>query len=139
MVFQPVVCLGASALTSFGCSIILGVVIVLFFQCMSALLNPVNSTRGGIKWPLVAYTVVMFSIVTLSNAIGLDIRSISYIDNREFPGVDGELPPGPVGYENLIIFEAISILPSITFFLNNWLADGFLVSRVKLMSPRCLT
>lgn len=95
---------------------------------MSALLNPVDSTRGGIRWPLVAYTFVMFSIVTLSNAIGLDIRSVSYVDNREFPGVDWELPPGPVGYENLIVYEAISVLPSITFFVNNWLADGFLVN-----------
>jgi hypothetical protein len=124
----------ASVCTHFG-SFILGIIIVLFFQCMSALLNPVDGTRGRIKWPLVAYTVVVFSIVTLSNAIGLDVRSISYVDNREFPGIDGELPPGPAGYENLLTLEAI-ILPSVTFFLNNWLADGFLVNCIGPMSAR---
>ena len=126
-------------LTSSVRSIIPGIVVILFFQCMSALLNPVDSTRGGIKWSLVAYTVIMFSIVTLSTAMGLDLQSVSYISNREFPGVEGELPPGPAGYQNLLILEAISIIPSITFFLNNWLADGFLVNYVKPTFLICLT
>jgi hypothetical protein len=106
---------------------------------MSALLGPIGSKWQGIKWSLVAYTVVMFAIVTLSTAVGLDLQSVSYVDNREFPGVDGELPPGPAGYQNFIILEAVSTIPSITFFLNNWLADGFLVNCVKPMLPRCLT
>lgn len=29
----------------------------------------------------------------------LDILSFSYIDNREFPGVEGVAPSGPLGYQ----------------------------------------
>jgi hypothetical protein len=72
---------------------ILGILIVLFFQCMAALFNPANRRREGIKWGLVSYTVVMFSFVTVFTAMNLNIQSISYIDNREFPGVEGVLPP----------------------------------------------
>ena len=81
--------------------IILGVVIVQFFQCMSALLN---RTRRDIKWVLVAHTVTMFSCVTTGTAGGLYIQSI---DNREFPGSD-VMPPGPVGYEYLIATDPSS-------------------------------
>lgn len=109
-------------------AILYGIVIVLFFQCMGALLNPVNRTRG-IKWALVAHTAAMFSFVTIYTAINLDIQSISYIDNREFPGVDSIPWPGPVGYQTLITSKAISVVPTIVFVLNTWLADGLLLYR----------
>lgn len=103
---------------------------MLFFQCMTALFNPVNRRREGIQWGLVAYTTAMFAIVTVFTAMNLDIQSISFIDNREFPGIVGILPPGPLGYQFLIYSKVISIVPNIMFLLNNWLADGFLVSPV---------
>jgi hypothetical protein len=106
----------------------LGIVIVLFFQCMGALLNPVNRAKGGIKWSFVAHTTAMFSFVTIFTVTTLDIRSISYIDNRDFPGEDGVFPPGPVGYLFLTYSNAISITPKVMFLLNNSLADGLLVS-----------
>jgi hypothetical protein len=93
---------------------------------MSALINPISRTRG-IKWWLVAHTVTMFSLVTVYNAINLHIQSISYIDNREFPGVDGGLP-GPFGYQFYIYSEAISVVTTATFPFNQWIADGLLVS-----------
>ena len=117
-----------------ACSIcILGIVTILFFQCMSALLDPANnSRRKGIKWGLVVHTTVMFSLATVATAMGLNLQSISHVDNREFPA-DGQFPPGPIGYKFLIYTKAISLVPNLTFQLNQWLADGLLVSFV--LSP----
>ena len=107
-----------------------GVVIVLFFQCIRALLNRGRRTSTGIKWGLVAHTVAMFFFLTLSTAGGLHIQSISYIDNRQFdPGVNGGMP-GPLGYQSLIYPSAINVISNAMFPLNQWLADGLLVSQV---------
>ena len=95
---------------------------------MAALLDPVNRKRERIKWGLVAYTVAMFSIVTAQTAIDLHIQSIGYIDNREFPGIEAQVPPGPIGYQIFISRKVLPILSRVTFFLNAWLADGLLVS-----------
>ena len=94
---------------------------------MSAFLNPTHGRREGIKWGPVTYTCAMFSFVTIFTAMNLDIQSISFIDNREFPGIPDVLPPGPLGYQFLIYSKAISIVPNLMFLLNNWLADGLLV------------
>ena len=58
----------------------------------------------------------------------LNVQSISYIDDRGFPGVKGLLIPGPAGYQFSIAAEAIVVVQNVFFVLNNWLADGFLVS-----------
>lgn len=111
-------------------AIFYGIVIVLFFQCMYALLRPANRKGGGIRWWLVAHTVAMFSFATIYTALNLDIQSNSYIDNREFPGSpDGSSPPGPFGYQYYIYSRAIDVVPSVVFALNNWLADGLLLYR----------
>jgi hypothetical protein len=119
-------------------SVILGIVIVLFVRCMAALLNPANRTWGGIKWPLVAHTVAMFSFVTVLTAITFENQSDSYIDNREFPGTDA-LPPGPLGYEFLIYSRRTSVVPTLMFLLNNWLADALLASSAFNSVDRLLT
>ena len=97
---------------------------------MGALLNPVNRAWGGIKWPLVVHTVAMFSFVTIYTAMNLNLQSISYIDNREFPG-GGLLFSGPLGYQSHIYSKAMSVVPNAMFLLNNWLADGLLASSVS--------
>jgi len=107
---------------------ILGIVIVLFFQCMAGLLNSLHRRMEGIKWGIISYTLALFSFVTVYTAMNLNIESVSYIDNRDFPGVKGMLPPGPLGYRSFIYSDALSITPNVMFFLNNWLADAFLVS-----------
>lgn len=113
---------------SAGC-IILGIVTVLFFQCIGALFDPLNRTRSrGIKWGLVVHTTVMFLLLTVATAMGLNLQSISHIDNREF--LTNQFPPGPIGYKFLIYSKAISLVPNLTFQLNQWLADGLLVSFV---------
>lgn len=96
---------------------------------MSSLLNPTNRVRGGIKWGLLAHTAAMFSFLTLGVAMRLDIPSISYIENRAFPGTD-TFPPGPYGYEWLLDDKAVDVVPSVVFLMNTYLADGFLVSSV---------
>ena len=111
--------------------VILGVVMILFFRCIGALFNPVNRTERGVKWGLVAHTTAMFSFITVYTATGLDLQSISYINKRAFPGVDGVLSPGPLGYQFLIYSNAINVVPTLMFQLNNWLADGLLVSSIR--------
>jgi len=117
----------ASVLNSF-IRFIPGVLVVLFFKCIVALFNPVNRRRDGVKWGLVFYTVAMFSFATALTGMTLHIKSISYIDNREFPGIEGVLPPGSHGYQLFIRPRALSIIPGFLPLLNDWLADGLLVN-----------
>jgi len=118
----------------FVSAIFYGIVVMLFFQCVATLLDPANRRKEGIKrWGLIAYVVVMFSFVTVYTGMGSDILSISFIDNREFPGVGNTFPPGPVGYQYSIYSEAISLIPSIMFLFNNWLADGLLLYRCYIL------
>ena len=123
-----------SVLTSFVRSI-LGIVIVLFFKSLAALFDPVHRRGGPVKWGLVTYTVVMFLLVTIGTALQLDTHSISYINNRGFPGVEGVLSPGPLGYQQFINPEAIAIIQNVVSNLNNWLADGFLVCSSLMPGP----
>jgi len=98
--------------------------IVLFFKCMTALLNPVYRRGEGFKWGLVSYTVVLFSLATVDTAMNLNIESIAHIDNRNFPGAI----PGLIGYFDSISLKAVNIVPNVAYVVSNWLADGFLVS-----------
>ena len=107
----------------------LGIVVALFFQCMATLLNPANPIRKGIIWALMAHTVALFLFVTIAFGIDLDYLSIEYIDNREFPGND-EFPPGPLGYDDLVTLEVTATVLGAMFPLNQWLADGLLVSPI---------
>ena len=102
---------------------------MLFFKCMTALLSPVYRRGDRIKWGLVSYIVIMFSLATVLTGMDLNVQSISHIDNRDYPGVDGLIWPGPYGYYTIIYFKPINFIPTVAFVLNNWLADGFLVSR----------
>ena len=118
---------------------ILGALIVLFLQCMTALFNPVHRRREGIKWGPVSYTVIMFLSATVFTAVNLNIQSISFIDNREYrlvftTAVDSnELPGppsmllGPLGYQWSILTDALSVTLHLMFLLNYWLANGLLV------------
>ena len=121
--------------------IALGIVIILFFQCMSALLDPVNRTKGEINWKFMAHTAAMFSFATIYIAMNLNIQSISFVDNREFPGITTSdvLPPGPVGYQWFLRSKPIGVATTPMIVLNNWLANGLLVSVSDLTPPRRLT
>ena len=99
---------------------ILGIVVALFFQCMATLFDPVHHRGEGIKWGVISYTVIMFSFATVFTATNLNIQALSHIDNREWTG-------GPLNYQEIFSPDALSIIPTVVFLLNNWLADGFLV------------
>lgn len=111
-------------------TVLYGFVIVLFFRCMNALLDPM---KGTIKWGLAAHTMAMFALVTVATAITLHIQAISYIDGREFPGTPDSPPPGPLGYQGHIYSDAISVVSNVAFLLNNWLADGLLLYRCYII------
>jgi hypothetical protein len=96
---------------------------------MSPLLDPVHHTTKGFKWGLVAHTVAMSLTSTIGFAINRNRFSNSFIDHREFPGVEG-YNSGPTGYWDFIVSNrgAVVDVSYIMFPLNQWLADGFLVS-----------
>ena len=118
-----------------SCSIFhLGIVIALFFQCMSALLYPADrmgAHRGIRQWWLVAHAVAMFLIVTVCIASDFSFLSTCYIENREYPG-NGFLAPGPFGYQFYLYLSPVTIIRVIAFSLNQWLADGLLVSPASI-------
>ena len=97
---------------------------------MIALLHPTNRANGGTRWELVAHTAATFTFVTIYTAMTLHIQSISYIDNREFPGTNDVLAPGPLGYQDSISSRAISIVPDLMSLLSQWLADSLMVGSV---------
>ena len=119
-------------------SVVPGIVIALFFQCMTALLGSTNRMRKGYSWGLVAHTVALFSVATMSLAIDLFFLSVAYIDAREFPGADG-LPSGPLGYLVLPKFLVLASISNSVIQVNQWLVDGLLVSPMLKSRPKCLT
>jgi len=114
------------------CAIFYGIVVILFFQCLSALLNPVSYTKGRLRWLLVIHIGAMFTFVTVFTAINLNIISTSYIDNRKFPN---DPYPGPLGYQVLAYSETSGIVSTVMFLLNSWLADGLLLYRCYIIYP----
>lgn len=96
---------------------------------MGALLGPTHRT-GFVKWGLVTHTGAMFSFLTIMMTLFLHVQSISYIDNREFPGAPSAPWVGTVAYQLFIYNKAINVIPFVIFLLNNWLADGLLVRPV---------
>ena len=74
--------------------------------------------------------MLMFSFLTIPAALDLNVTSITYIDDREFPGNE-EFPPGPIGWLRILGAKAIGTIFTVMFPLNQWLADGLLVSPVQ--------
>ena len=89
---------------------------------MTALLNPVSRKVDGIKWGLVSYTVVMFSVVTVATVVTCDYISLGFIDNRASPG------GRPLTYLMFMAPKALGFIPTLMGLLNYWLADALLVS-----------
>ena len=106
---------------------------MLFFQCITALLNHAHRREEGIKWWPVFYTVAMFSFVTLYTAINLHIQSNSFIDHRG--GISSAPGSWPLNYQVRIRETALGLAPNVMFNLNNWLADGLLVGPLLDAAP----
>ena len=101
---------------------------------MAALFDPVHRRGEHIKWGLISYTVAIFSSLTIHNAVVFNIQSICYINNRNFPGLDGVLPPGPHGYQQSTDAGVLNLIAYIAFLFNGWFADGLLVSSCMMRS-----
>ena len=119
-------------LTLFVRFIVLGITIALFFQCMSALLNPVYRTRKAVKWGLVAYIVVIFSFSTIGCTVNRRDLSAAYIDYRGYD-VDG-----PFEYTSVVNSneDAIHLVTELLFPISQWLVDGLLVSSASNPVPQ---
>ena len=87
---------------------ILGIIVVLFFQCMAALFNPAGRGGEGVKWGFAVYTLATFSFVSIFTAV--NALNVWFDD-------DSALRPARLGY----------VIPDLMFLLNYWLADGLLV------------
>jgi len=94
-----------------------------------------NHRRGRVKWGFVCYTMVMFSCATVATGLVQNVISISTIDNREFPGIEGVLSPGPDGYWSFIYSTPTCTVPNFASLLSYWLADGLLVGCSILHPP----
>lgn len=117
----------------FTAAILYGIIVVLFFQCMGSLLDPANRMKETVKWGLAIHTATMFSCVTVNTGMVLNLQSISYIDAREFPGIN-DMSPGPLGYQLGPLYSDPScVIPNIMFFINTWLADGVLLYRCYII------
>ena len=103
---------------------------------MTGLFDPINRRRDGVKWGLVLYTVAVFSVATVLTGTGLNLGSISFIDNRDYPGsVEPDIASGPLGFQLSIYQDAVSMIPSMAFLLGYWLADGLLVCSLFILHP----
>ena len=94
---------------------------MVFSRCMAGLFDPVHRRGERVKWGIVSYTVVMFSLATALIATNFAAFSVSYIDNRQFPG-------GPAAYEALVLPTTLAPVADAMAIVSNWLADGLLVS-----------
>lgn len=111
---------------------ILGIVIALFFKCMRALLNPVNRRAKVVKCGLVVHTAAMFVLVTIFIVLYTSCQRLTLINSNQSYGFWPELLPGPSDYW----VGMVEYTPAYTYVLNQWLADGFLVSSVPCSVAR---
>jgi hypothetical protein len=106
--------------------------VVLYFQAITALVNPLYREGQSIKWGLVGYLTVLFGLATTFTALKVRLQQLAYIDNREFPGlpygVPHTIPPGPIGWSLLMYSKPLAIIPNVCFIIANWMADDLLVS-----------
>ena len=103
----------------------IGIVVILFCQCMIALFAHAGKR---LNWILVAHTVAMFSLVTIYTATSLNIQSFYYVDERENFNIRDILTYGPLYVYLAYTVKSIDLVPTVAFILNGWLADGLLVS-----------
>lgn len=116
--------------------IIPGIVIALLFRCMIALLSPTNRTRGGNRWGLVAHTVALISVATIS--CGRRFPSLGRLHRRPRVSLWRWAPPGPFGYLLLPKFPAVRTISSSVVQVNQWLVGSLLVSPMRNLATRVL-
>ncbi|KAF5382519.1 hypothetical protein D9615_003080 [Tricholomella constricta] len=106
--------------------IMYGFTIILFFRCMRGLLWPRKHSGFPRNPSMALYTFVLFSLGTVFVAMNARNSELAYIDYRGFPG-------GPLAFTFSRYSTAIVVIPNAAFILANWLADGFLLFRCKVI------
>ncbi|KAK7058767.1 hypothetical protein VNI00_001391, partial [Paramarasmius palmivorus] len=101
-----------------------GFTIVLFFKCMGCLLWPKHGRERN--YPLAAYTFILFGLGTIFTAMNVRLMQLSFINNREFPG-------GPEAYSSSMFNTWRGLVPNASFIVANWMADGLLLFRCKVI------
>ena len=94
---------------------------------MTALLGPTNRMREGNRWGLVAHTVALFSVATISFSINLSSFLVVYMDSRKLPRTD-DWPLKPPGYLMIPNFIVVATISHSVIQMNQWLIDGLMVS-----------
>lgn len=100
--------------------IVLGVYVVLFFMCFSALWDGRTASPRH-SYIMMAYTAVVFALTTVGNAMQMRDLELVLVDNRNYPG-------GPMAYAQEQGSRR-TLVPACTavFTVSAWLADGLLV------------
>jgi len=75
---------------------------------------------------LAGYTLALFSFGTIYIATNVHLTQLMFIDNRNFPG-------GPEGYAFYKYSTALVLVPNSSYVIANWLADGLLLYRCKVI------
>ncbi|KAJ8072805.1 hypothetical protein PM082_016364 [Marasmius tenuissimus] len=101
-----------------------GITIVLFFQCMLALLRPRHGRKPN--YFLALYTFVLFGLGTTFTAINGRLLQLAFVDNRAIEG-------GPEAWQLLNYSTARPLTANAVFIIANWLADGLLLFRCKVV------
>ena len=63
--------------------------------------------------------MVIFSPMTRGIAVQLSAQSIPFNGDREFLGVEGVVPSGPIGYQWLIFPRVITAIQNVELTLSN--------------------
>ncbi|EJD36507.1 hypothetical protein AURDEDRAFT_174466 [Auricularia subglabra TFB-10046 SS5] len=82
-----------------------------------------------VEWPMVAYTVLLFTGSTLYMVATSKWAENMWIENRNYPG-------GPLGYYLNEFNTPMIILGNAAYIFNNFLADGLLVYRTWIVYNR---
>lgn len=75
---------------------------------------------GPRKWPLIAYTILLFVLCSVYNCMNLNSLRLMFVDNRMKPG-------GPTAYALSEYGKPVTVIPNACAIIGDWLAAGFLV------------
>ncbi|KZT33318.1 hypothetical protein SISSUDRAFT_993197 [Sistotremastrum suecicum HHB10207 ss-3] len=94
---------------------------MLYLICLNLLLEKRKSEKFNL-----AYSTILFALVTIGNAGNIWTDQVVYIDNRNFPG-------GPNAFGEVYYSLPVTVMGFAAFILATWMQDGFLLYRFLLL------
>lgn len=107
-------------------NIFYGIELTLFFICFKLLLSQMDRTHYKRPAILLAFISVLFVLGTLFVFSLAEFTQLAFIVDRDFPG-------GPAAYEKAMFWIPVDELGVVVFVMGNWLMDGLLVWRCKVI------